>query len=232
MAPTRSYRAFRIEVRPSPESNDHEVRFFADGEDLITCFWSDMIGLDPDDILVEPCPIRCSDNLHRATIARCNCGVIGCGSVQVDVQRFHDVVEWRSESDSPQTLQFLGTSYDAEVERALQDTSWETRDRTAARLLRMTVDREILAHHGLSYSWASGRIRDEMMSVSLMLEPGPYQILVHVPWIAETPGNIAQKCAEVLAKPPGSWEYAEWFPQQAGLGPPSLAGSAWRRGGI
>jgi hypothetical protein len=117
----KSYRTFRIDVRPSPETNDHEVRFFADGEDVIDRRWNDMIGLDPDDILVRPCPLHSGDKPHRATVARCGCGVIGCGSIEVEVTRCSENVEWTWGSpDSPKTLRFLATSYDAEVERALR----------------------------------------------------------------------------------------------------------------
>jgi hypothetical protein len=51
-----AYRQFRIDIRPSPETNDHEVRLFGDGDDIIARFWNDMMGLDPDNILVAPMP--------------------------------------------------------------------------------------------------------------------------------------------------------------------------------
>ncbi len=142
MKNTKSYRMFRIEVRSSPHTNDHEVRFIADEEDIIAHLEKGVIGLDPDDILVEPCPLRGSAKPHRATVARCDCGVIGCGDIEVEVRRSQDIVEWETRSDPPQTLQFPSPVYDAEVERALHDTSWETPDRTAARILGRTVDRE------------------------------------------------------------------------------------------
>ncbi len=228
----RSYRCFRIEVRPSPSTNDHEVRFFADGDDLITHFWDDMIGLDPDDILVESCPLRTSSESHRATVARCSCGVIGCGSLEVEVARAGDSVEWTwAGTNEPQSLKFLANSYKAEVERVLRDTTWETPDRTAARLLAGRVNREILSLRGLTYSWASGRVRKMTFTVSLILDPGPYQVLVHLPWNAEPPEEIADTCAKLLADKPASWAQAEWFPQRPDLGPPSLAGSSWLRGG-
>ena len=45
-------------MRPSPETNDHEVLLCTEEGDLIERFGDGMIGLDPDDILVEPCPLR------------------------------------------------------------------------------------------------------------------------------------------------------------------------------
>jgi hypothetical protein len=227
-----TYRQLRIDVRPSPETNDHEVRFFGDGDDIIARFWNDMMGLDPDDILVAPCPLDASSKPHKATVARCSCGVIGCGSVEVDIERSTDDVKWSwGDSESPRAVSFLATNYDEELRRALIDTSWETPDRTAARLLRNYVDRQSLASHGLTFTWGSGRVRKGAFSVALQFEPGPYQVLVHLPWTGEPPEVIARKCAELLREPPSNWLAAEWFAQKPNLGPPLLVGPSWRRGG-
>lgn len=232
MIESEPYRQLRIDIRPSPETNDHEVRFFGDGDDIIARFWDDMMGLDPDDILVEPCPLDASSKPHKATVARCSCGVIGCGSIEVNIERSPVDIKWFwGEAGSPQALSFLAASYDEELRRALSDTSWETPDRTAARLLAKQVDRQALASHGLAFSWGSGRVRKGAFSVSLQLEPGPYQVLVHLPWTGEAPEVIARECVEFLREPPSHWLEAEWFPQQVNLGPPSLAGPSWRRGG-
>ncbi len=48
----------RIEVLPSPETNDHEVRLLGDGDNLTHLFDHSLMGLDPDDLLREPCPLR------------------------------------------------------------------------------------------------------------------------------------------------------------------------------
>ena len=47
--------------------------------------------------------------------------------------------------DSSQQVCFLAAQYDAEVDRALQDHSWETQERKAARLIYQAVDRGALA---------------------------------------------------------------------------------------
>src|SRR5258708_907517 len=99
---------FRIEVQQSPETSGHEVCLLADGENLIERFSSDMIGLDPDDLLVEPCPMRAQESPHTATIGRCNCGDIGCGSVEVEVRRELDLVTWQTlYSNVPMKVHFL-----------------------------------------------------------------------------------------------------------------------------
>jgi hypothetical protein len=228
MDAVKSYSGLRIEVRPSSKTNDHEVRFIGDGEDIIARYWDGMIGIDPADILMTPCPLCATENPHKATVARCECGVIECGSIDVLVTRSSDGVVWTWGADrSHEMLRFVSTDYDAEVKRALNDLSWETPDRTAARLLAETVDRRALARHGLSFTWASGRVRKDALSVSLRLDPGPYQIVVHLPWNQESPEATAQKFASLLGERPSSWIEVEWLSQRANLGPPRLAGPTW-----
>lgn len=141
MIESEPYRQLRIDIRPSPETNDHEVRFFGDGDDIIARFWDDMMGLDPDDILVEPCPLDASSKPHKATVARCSCGVIGCGSIEVNIERSPVDIKWFwGEAGSPQALSFLAASYDEELRRALSDTSWETPDRGYCQMLWPGVD--------------------------------------------------------------------------------------------
>lgn len=226
-----SYREFRIKVCPSLNAGEYEVRFLADGEDIISMFGNDVVGLDPDDVLIRPCPLYAATAPHWATVAMCACGVLGCGDVGVEVILRGENVEWAwNDGTSSGTLSFPATTYHAEIERAIDDTSWESPDRTAARLLREKVDREFLARHGMTYSWASARVRKEKFTVSVHLEPGPYQILIHVPWEPSSVEDTVRACSTYLAGDPADWPEVEWYPQQANLDPPMAAGSAWRRG--
>jgi hypothetical protein len=218
-----------IEVHPSPETNDHEVRLFADGTDLIERYWSDMMGLDPDDILAEPCRLRGNAELSAITIARCGCGVLGCGSIEIEIRRSEDRVVWSLEEyfgDRSVELSFRMGPYDAEIDRALNDHTWETPDRTAARLLKASVNRESLALNNLRFDWAS-QIDSDTFTVSLTLQPGPYQLLVHLPWRDESPSEIAKISAELLEQDPSTWPRVAWYPQSPGLGPPSIKGRGW-----
>jgi len=233
MEATEQYRELRIQIRPSPETNDHEVRFVADGVDIIDSHWGGMIGLDPDDVLVQPCELRGATRPLAVTIARCSCGVIGCGSIEVKIRRSQNHVVWEHAGDrvpdQPLRMSFLAESYDAEVERALHDHNWETPDRTAARLLASRVKRDILAESQLTFSWASGRIQAETFTISLILEPGPCQVLLHVPWSGESPEEIAGTCAELLERLPNTWPHVVWYPQGTDLKPPPFTGPGWRK---
>lgn len=218
-----------IAVRPSSDTGDHEVCLFGDGDNLIDVFSDGMIGLDPDDILVEPCPLLATTEARTVTIGRCDCGVVGCGSVEVVVQRSSAIVSWRSVRSAAEVC-FDAADYDAEVLRALNDHDWEPPDRTVARLVRGAVDRDKLRSIGLEYSWASGRGRSNAMTVALILSPGPYQLIVHAPFRDETPRQAADRIVELLALGPSNWDQVDWFPQTTGLAAPPIAGPGWRRG--
>jgi len=221
------FQTFALKVVPSPATNDHEVRLLGDGEELIDRFWDGMIGLDPNDILLEPCPIEPSAAGRKATVARCDCGVIGCGSVEVIVRSDGDKVLW---VEGDRMLRFPAAAYEAEINRAQRDTSWETLERTAARLVREQVDRDLLARNGLSFEWASGRASNGRFTVSLRLDPGPHQVLVSVPWSSETAEDLANSALELLKGDPRTWDGVGYLPQRGDLGNPPLIGPGWKRG--
>ena len=186
----QGYAQLRIEVRTSPETNDYEVGLMADGESLVDRFSTDLIGLDPDDLLTDSCGLRAENESHRVTIGRCSCGVIGCGNVEVDIRSDHEQVIWTA-TDSSQQVRFLAAQYDAEVE--LFGT---------VRGRRQSVQRPgtVLARRGFEFSWASGRCRDGMMTASLGLTPGPYQVLVSVPWDGENIDGMVAHFAAILSQ--------------------------------
>ena len=211
----------RITVRPSPETNDHEVCLTAEGESLIGHFSDGLIGMDPDDLLSDPCPLRAEDSSRRVVIGRCSCGIVGCGSVEIEIRRDHDEVIWMA-GDSSRQVRFRAAQYDAEVERALLDHTWETPDRTAARLIALAVDRTALRQKGFELSWVSGRCRDGMMKAALILTPGPYQVLVGVPWNGKDIEVIVERFKRVLSESPEKWPNVQCNPQAGGLGPPPI----------
>ena len=222
-------RSFRIEVSASRESNDHQVRFMADGQDLISRFWKDMLGLDPDEILLTPCPLLPAEEATAVTIARCSCGVVECGSEAVRILRQSGAVEWGVGKRPNVILTFPAADYEREVLRALSDSGWETPDRTAARLVRTGADMTLLRQRGYGFGWASGRVRDGFFTVSLMQQPGPCQVLVHVPWVGERPQELAIAVLQELSQPPGYWRDVEWSPVGEDVGVPRDSGRGWRR---
>jgi hypothetical protein len=220
--------SFKIEIVPSPNTNDHEVLLLGNGCDLIRLIDDEMMGLDPDDILSEASALFVAGPPRLATIGRCSCGDIGCGSIEAELSRKDDNVVWAIQ-DYSRVFTFDASQYESEIRRALADASWETPDRTAARLIRSIVDRDALARHGFQFSWSSGRLRIGKITVSLLLEPGPYQVLVHSPWIHH-PETAAATMCKILSEPPSAWRDVEYYPQAQGLGAPSINAEGWRPG--
>ena len=224
------FNRFRIEITPSPETNSHEVRLFGDEQDLIALFPDRLIGMDPDDILGASSPLRASSESHTATVARCACGEVGCGSAEVRIVRDGESIIWAYNDDLG--FVFDARAYDHELARAIVDASWETPDRTAARLFAASPLPDRLAQLGFRFEWASGRARQDTFTVSLRLRAeGTYQVLVNEPWGQESPEEIVARMRETIEQAPQSWSNVEWFPQSPPIRhAPAIAGPGWRRG--
>jgi hypothetical protein len=224
------FNSISFSVFPSPDTNDHEVRLFVDGKPFIAEHWPNMMGMDPDDLLSyrELVP---RDPAHEATVVRCGCGIVGCGSAWVRISVEGDRIIWDSwqgdEGNPPApALVFARDQYMQAVKDAVEDHSWETPDRTAARILRSLVDHSVLARSGLNYQWASGRIRDATLTISLSSPLSDHQILVHVPWHQQSPDEIAREAADVLKEDPNQWRDIAWYGTNS---TPPFNGPAWQR---
>lgn len=216
----------RILVRRSRETNDHEVRLFGDDVDLLPRFGQqDSLGLDPDDILLSPCRLIPSEGSFDTVVGRCSCGCVGCGDVVVGIAADQGHILWNARG-----LEgcFEADQYHTEVARALSDHSWETPERAAGRLVRERIDRERLALHGMTFSWASGRAAANQFVVALNLEPGPFQVLVSFPTGAcLEPDALSHRIVQALSAHPDQWASVQWLPQQSGLLVPGIAGPGW-----
>jgi hypothetical protein len=200
-----------------------------DDQNLVERFGDSSIGLDPSDILVDPSLLLPPDSAE-CPIGRCDCGVIGYGDVRVRIELDQHVIRWSAIHGPRTPVCFAIESYRDEVRRALSDRTWETPERTAARVVSEQVDREALARLGLEFSWASGRVEEGVMTVALWLRPGPYQLLVHSPWFQSAgPAVNAAAVVDTLSRSPSSWGNVVWLPQAEGLTRPSIAGFGWRR---
>ncbi len=214
-------------IRPSEETNDHEVRIIVDGRDIIEQIDREMLGIDPPEFF-EYSTLLGSGEL---TIARCGCGVIGCGDATVNVMRDKTTVTW--DHFNPQTggvdsLTFSRSQYDSAVADAMNNHDWETTERTAERLIG-DIDFSHLQEHGLAFSWASGRIDAQSISISLNLN-SQYQVLVHLPWNHADAESAVKVTIAELAKPPAKWSNVFYYPQQDNRKRPPCAGPGWRRG--
>ncbi len=219
----------RFMVVPSPDTNDHEVKIFLDGEDFIGRHWPDMMGMDPDELLSYRY-LSAQDVPHVVTVVRCGCGVAGCASVSVRISGQDDRViwdNWQGVTGEPpaETLIFDREQYMGAVKDAIEDHSWETPDRTAARILTSIVDQNTLANNNLKYQWATGRLRDATLTVSLV-GPEECQILVHLDWEEQSAEEIAHEAARLLKTDPNQWPDIVWFGESCN---PPFKGPAWSK---
>lgn len=212
---------FRLRVVESPATGDFEVVPLGDGTDLVRAIDDSCMGLDPDDMLIAPSRLL-PDEPADVEIGRCHCGVVGCGDIGVVITCGDEVTTWQAYDG--RMYRFNGPAYAAEVERAIRDTSWETPDRTAARLVRERVDRDLLFRQGLAFQWASGVARRGHFSVSMSLLAEPHrQVLLSIPWKEESVEEIAASMVAQLRTDARTWERVSI----SGMGRPRLPGYDW-----
>lgn len=111
-------------------------------------------------------------------IGRCTCGVVGCGDVSASVSRTNSEVEWVT-SQTQERFVFELRAYEQSIETGASETSWETIERTAERLV-SAIDYSQCLDLGLSFEWASARWGKEKMTLSFL--KGNKQKLFDVPW--------------------------------------------------
>ena len=194
--------------------------------------------MDPFDVLIPDNLLVATSEPRQVPVARCECGVYGCGSTDVTIVRDGDAVhwEWHHEVPMPHGVTFPADAYDAEVARIAGDHSWERPGETIARLVLERVDRSHLAEHGLVVSWAAMDHRnDKLFTVALFakndVEPGGsgHQVFLRFRRGNRSPEDVAADAVEVLAQRPEKWR-ATWLPTTQGdKRRPALAGFRWRR---
>jgi hypothetical protein len=189
------------------------------------------LGMDPYDLLVPTNRLLATPRPHTVPIARCSCGVYGCGSTDVIITGDGDLVHWDWLIEVPMNrgVSFATVQYDEEVERIAGDHSWETAERSAGRLVLTHLDHAALQAHGLAVTWVANDHRDpEQFRVALQLGDD-YQIFLDTPWRNRSPEELADRVCETLARGPAKWR-ASWHAIKPTIpGPPTIARRSWRQ---
>ncbi|MGN9909891.1 hypothetical protein ACTMTJ_20295 [Phytohabitans sp. LJ34] len=221
----------RLAVVPAPEDarGGFQVEVYVNGTEMTSAGAG--LGMDPYDLLIPTNRLLAGPRPRTVPIARCTCGVYGCGSTDVTISADGDLVhwEWLLEVPMRRGVSFRTAQYEAEVRRAAGDHSWETAERTAGRLVLTHVDRDVLRTHSLTVSWVANHYRDpELFRVALRLDDD-YQIFVDTPWRGRRPVELADDVCETLARGPSTWR-ASWHAIKPALpGPPTIAPRSWRQ---
>ncbi|MBQ1022767.1 hypothetical protein KBX00_00110 [Micromonospora sp. C95] len=222
--------SLRLEVAPAPGDvgGGFQVQVYVNGTEMTSAAAG--LGMDPYDILVPTNRLVAGSQPHTVPIARCECGVYGCGSTDVTITRDGELVHWDWLIEVPMNrgVSFSAAEYDVEVARVAADHSWETAERTAGRRVLTDMDRERLRSYGLKTSWVANDYRDhELFRVALHID-GDYQVFVDTLWRGRGPEEVAHDLTATLALPPREWR-ATWHAIKPTLTkPPKIAGPSWR----
>jgi hypothetical protein len=172
-----------FDIRPSEESNDHQVRILVDGQDFLG---DQYLGLDPPEFFAQSnAPKEC------LLIGRCKCGVVGCGDYSVSIQRSASV-EWIV--GDVVIAQFDADEYDHAISAAANDHSWETQGRRIERLIGAQLA-GVATSDGYQFEWASTRFKPGALTLHLVKDKGlptyAYR-LVDVSWDGRTDESALQ----------------------------------------
>lgn len=220
---------FRLGVGTPPE-HGFEVLVFIDDAEMTSAGAG--MGMDPFEVFVPDNKLVATTEPHQVPIARCHCGVYGCGSTDVVIRREGDVVHWDWVYETPMArgITVPAQVYDAEVARLAEDHSWETPVIAASRRVLETADRAALARHGLTLDWVTQDPRDpHRLQASLGDEGVHYQVFVGVGWDAHSSAEAADALVTLLGEPPRTWT-AQWHATSHGVEEPlPCAGPSWTR---
>lgn len=163
-----------FDIKPSPESNDHQIRIIIDGIDWLS---TEHLGIDPPEFFDQKTLFEDGNLL----VGRCGCGCVGCDDVRVDVSFSDDEVIWAIEPDNK--LSFDKRGYLTLLKEAKIDFSWEDLGRKVERLVSIIFNQKIVENK-YSFDWASTRIEPNIVKLSFSKDGE--QKLYQFGWDGET----------------------------------------------
>jgi hypothetical protein len=177
----------------SSDSNDHQVRILVDGQDWLG---DEYLGIDPPEFFSQRSLVG-----GPLLVGRCDCGVVGCGDLVVQVVRQGDGISWTKGTGS--RLEFDYSEYTSVIDRASTDFSWEDVNRTAERFVNGEFHGTTLAG-GYIFDWASARVRRGVITLSF--SQGGGQKLLEFPWNGRSADDALAAArafhARILSHPP------------------------------
>ena len=186
------------------------------------------MGMDPYDVLVPSNRFAADDAPQTIPVARCTCGVYGCGSTDVQISKVPSGIqwEWRIEVPMDRSPIFEPAAYEREIERVAQDHSWETPVRTAGRLVLTSIDNEELPA-GLRFDWVANNWRRPESFQVCLRNGSSHQIFIDVDWVNRSPEELSKEVRRLLVDTdPKEWT-ATWSSIQRSDSPPTMAGERW-----
>lgn len=167
-----------LNILPSAESNDHQVRILIDGNDVLGNAY---LGIDPP--IFFALPNLCSNG--QLLIGRCTCGCEGCDNFLVDVRVSKYKVIWINNKLS--RLIFNRCDYENTIKNAVFDTSWEDSRRRAERLC-LELFKNTKTRLDFKFNWASARIKQNVIVLSYSKNRD--QVLFEFNWDDQTENSV------------------------------------------
>ncbi len=226
--------SLRLQVQATEEEfgGGFEVQIFVNDVEMTSAGAG--MGMDTNDLVVPANRLRATSSPTRVPVARCECGIYGCGATDVVITRADGLVHWDWEVERPmdRRVTFDELDYDAELDRFEADRSWETPERVVVRHVAQFASAPAFAEQGLTYAWASNWYRDTGTFVVCFFFERTHQIFVSHRWKGRSPEELAATIVDDLRRDPSRWQ-ARWSPigVPGSSGPPRIAGRRWRQGG-
>lgn len=213
----------RLQVRAPESGNDFEVLVFVNGVEM-TSIGAGM-GMDPYDLFVPFNRLRPRAESFEVPIARCNCGIYGCGSTDVRITLDGDEVhwDWLIEKPSEQRATVRRDEYDSALRALDRSTDWETPERTAGRLVLSRLDKAHLARFDLRPGFVCNDWREPSLFQVVLTYRDTHQVFLRFPWNNATPGALARTVVDVLTEEPSTWTGTRHQFEQRGRRPPKFA---------
>lgn len=220
---------FSVVPEDAPAGSGFQVLVHINGMEMTSAGAG--LGMDPYDLLIPTNLLVPGSSSRSIPIARCTCGVYGCGATDVTITCDGDLVHWDWSKEKPMNrgVSFPAPAYEREIARVAADHSWETLVRTAGRLVLTHLDRARLPGPDLRVDWVGNDHLDhELFLVALRVE-NDYQVFIRTPWQGRVPEQLAREVCATLTLPPREWD-ATWRAMKPALTePPAIAGPSWRR---
>ncbi|WP_344870437.1 hypothetical protein [Allokutzneria multivorans] len=134
--------ALVVVTPPESDWDAAELRVLVDGRDIARECFDAGPNYDPDYVLGEAGRLAPGDEPRTVRIAEAECIAECCGALSVRMRREDSEIvwyDWENTSDRAEVpteeFRFSAAQYEAELERASRDRSWEWPARTLSRLL-------------------------------------------------------------------------------------------------
>ena len=220
----------RLAVAPiEHDAGDFEVQIYLN--DVEVTSKGAGLGMDPYAVLIPVNRFVATEEPRDVPVARCTCGVYGCGVTDATIVLEGDRVRWDWKVEVPmnRAVVFDAGAYEQELRRVTGDHSWETPERTAGRLVLSSIAEADLPA-GLRIDWVGNDWRDPSRLQVCLAIGGEYQVFVSFDWRGHTPESLAAEVRRLLTtEPPGRWP-AAWHAMMTGdHAPPAIAGPDWTR---